>query len=87
MPGPGGRFEKGKVANPRGRPKGCKDKYTKIRDAFFCVFHELGKEGLRDFAAKDPSGYYRVISNLLPKEIDANVNGFLKVEMVSNVDE
>jgi hypothetical protein len=72
-------FKKGNNANPSGRPKGAKDKYTKIRDAFFGVFHEFGKEGLRDYAEKDPSGFYRVVANLLPKEVDANVSGEVRV--------
>jgi hypothetical protein len=80
-------FEKGKIANPKGRPKGCKDKYTKAREMILCVFFEQGKDGLRDFLAKDPSNYYRMVTTILPKEIEANINGFLKVELVSNVDE
>jgi hypothetical protein len=67
-------FQKGNCANPNGRPKGAKDRNTKIREAFFGVFHELGKEGLREYAGKDPGGFYRVVASLLPKQLEADVN-------------
>jgi hypothetical protein len=67
-------WKKGQSGNPNGRPAGRQDKYTAVRDAFFEVFFELGKPGLVDFAAKDIAGYYRVCAQLLPKEVDANVN-------------
>ena len=71
-----GTFEKGKSGNPVGRPKGCKDKITKMKEAFFCVFTERGKDGLREFAQKDPAGFYRTWASIMPKEQVIDLNMF-----------
>ena len=79
-------FVKGQSGNPVGRPKGQSNKYTKIREAFFCVFKERGKEGLREFAGKDPTGFYKVCATLLPKMIDADVNVHSHEESIEDLE-
>lgn len=36
------RIKKGQVLNPKGRPKGCKNKFTTLKEAFVEAFVALG---------------------------------------------
>ena len=68
-------WEKGKSGNPKGRPVGCKDRYTRIRDAFFKEFEERGVEGLKAFAKADPTSFYKLVAGLLPKDLNVEAQG------------
>lgn len=77
------RWPKGVSGNPKGRPPGLKDKYTEVRKAFIQVFEERGLEGLKEWAAKDPSGFYKTTASLMPKEVDLEQTGELVIRWKS----
>src|SRR3981081_2595452 len=69
----GGRFVIGGKPGP-GRPAGARSKLGQafledLRDAW----NEHGQEALRRCATEDPSQFCRIISNLLPRDIDINL--------------
>jgi hypothetical protein len=71
-----------------GRKKGTPNKADGIREQFFSALRRAGGEQfIYDTLQSDPVAMTKVIASLLPKEQDINLNGFLKVELVSNVDE
>src|SRR4030088_445023 len=75
----GGRFVIGGKPGP-GRPPGARSKLGEafledLRDAW----NEHGKEALRRCAMEDPSQFCRIISNLLPRDIDINLTGSIDV--------
>lgn len=85
-------LKKGQTNNPNGRPKGRKNKFTKsIKDIFLEVFNELqtdDKANLLYWAKQNPTEFYRLISKMLPKEIEINdiensliCKGFLPVDL------
>jgi hypothetical protein len=75
----GGRFVIGGKPGP-GRPAGARSKLGQafledLRDAW----NEHGKEALRRCATEEPSQFCRIISNLLPRDIDINLTGSIDV--------
>lgn len=64
-----------------GRPKGSKDKAERIRSQFFGALNNLGGQEFIERAARDePIAFLRICSNLLPKEIDADITGSITVK-------
>jgi hypothetical protein len=64
-----GSFKKN---DPRcGRPKGKKNKFTTLKDAFIGAFQDVGgQEALAKFAkGKNKKNFYHMISNMLPKDV------------------
>jgi hypothetical protein len=63
-----------------GRPRGSRNR---LGEAFLedlrVVWTEDGIDALRRCAREDPTGFCRIISNLLPKDIDINVSGSIDV--------
>jgi len=59
-----------------GRPKGSKDKFTDLKNAFLTAFDNLGGiEGLTEWAKKNNNNktqFYHMITKLLPKTVDVN---------------
>lgn len=78
-----GRFLPGNCANPGGKPKGLKDKATKIKETLFQVFFEeygdLDKpetmEALKDFARSRRIEFIKIVAGLLPKEMQVEGEG------------
>jgi hypothetical protein len=71
-----------------GRKKGTPNKADSIREQFYNALSRAGGENfIYDTLMNDPVAMMKVIASLLPKEQDINLTGFLKVELVSNVDE
>jgi hypothetical protein len=75
-----GRFLTGAKPGP-GRPRGARSRLTEsFLDDLSCAWSEHGKEALRKCAVEEPSTFVRVVSQLLPRDIDlsltADVNLF-----------
>lgn len=75
-----GKFQKGEIHNPNGRPKGSKNKFTAIKEDYVDVFHELQKDrkaNLKAFALKNPEKFYDMIVRMMPR--DLSVSGGLEL--------
>lgn len=75
-----GQFLRGKVPNPKGRPKGAKGKISKnIKDNFEAVFEKLGGiEGFYTWADKNShtkGAFYQMYSKMLPSNMDVKHSG------------
>ena len=69
-----GRFVEGSSGNPNGRPVGSKNKFTTLRNAFILTFEELGGvDNLVEWAKCNQTEFYRMLSRLLPREVEATV--------------
>lgn len=71
----------------KGRPPGCKNKFTTLKAAFLNVYQELGGEGWLKAHANDQQGkrdFFMALVKMLPTKIDAEVNGHMAhtIEMV-----
>jgi hypothetical protein len=56
-----------------GRPKGSKDKFTDLKQAFLDAFEQTGgTEGLAEWAKNkdNKAQFYQMVTKLLPKQID-----------------
>jgi hypothetical protein len=63
-----GRFVTGNIGG--GRPKGSRNKLGEaFTDALYKDFMEHGEAAIETMRANDPSGYVRVIANILPKDV------------------
>ena len=79
-----GDFKKGSSGNPKGRPKGAKDKISRnIKDNFDAVFEKLGGvDGFSKWADKNTqtqSAFYQMYSKMLPSNTDLDVKGDLSL--------
>ena len=76
-------FEKGEG----GRPKGSRNKFTKLKEDFLGAFEDIGgRKALADWAGKreNQGTFYKISAQLFPKEIDikADVNNTGEVGVV-----
>jgi hypothetical protein len=78
----GGIGSGNKNAKPpsNGRPKGAKNKFTNLKNAFVSVLEQLGGEEWILERAQDPTGtgardFFMALTKMLPREIDATVKG------------
>jgi len=73
---------------PKGRPKGVKNKATQIREDYYWVYGQTGKQGLKEFVEGNKVNkglfLFKVIPGLLPKETD--VKGDLNVQHDHRID-
>lgn len=72
------QFQPGQSGNPKGRPKGSKNKLSQaIVGELLQHFDEHGHEAVERVFETDPAAYLRVITSLVPKGIEvAEVSGF-----------
>lgn len=66
-----GGLQKGQTANPHGRRKGSKNRFTTLKDAFLRAFwsHQIGGvQGLVKWGAKEQNrgDFYKIIARMLP---------------------
>ncbi|MBT3197992.1 MAG: hypothetical protein HN344_09720, partial [Gammaproteobacteria bacterium] len=58
----------------KGRPKGSKNKFTNIKDAFVNVFQDVGGEKyLKKFALEHPKEFVKLMGGMLPKDIQQEI--------------
>jgi len=73
-----GDFKKGSSGNPKGRPRGAKDKISRnIKDNFDAVFEKLGGvDGFFNWANKNTqtkTTFYQIYSKMLPTNLTADL--------------
>ena len=62
-----------KIEKRTGRPKGSKDKFTNLKQAFLDAFEAIGgTDALTAWAKKESNrkAFYSMITKLLPREVD-----------------
>ena len=78
LPGPG-----------PGRPKGSKNKFTDLKNAFLEAFEELnGTEGLVKWAKmnnRNRAQFYQMITKMLPSNVSLDHTGNVDTKMTINV--
>lgn len=67
-------WEQGRSGNPRGRPKGSRNKLAEsFLSALSADFDAHGAAVIERVRTEDPSTYLRVTANILPKELNVAV--------------
>ena len=67
-------FPPGQSGNPKGRPKGARNRLsTQFLEALEVDFSKHGSEVIALVRKKSPEVYMRVVAGLLPKEANINV--------------
>jgi len=75
-------FKPGNNANPRGRPKGARNKLGEaFVEAMLKDFEEHGEKVIQDVRTEKPDQYLKVIASILPKELNVTTN---RVEEMSD---
>jgi hypothetical protein len=63
-------FAKGNAANPNGRPRHSRERFTKgFMDDLWNTWQKQGKPCLDKLAKTDPATFVRVCASLIPKEV------------------
>jgi hypothetical protein len=67
-------YERGRSGNPKGRPRGSRNKLSELflRD-FLVAWQAYGRPALMTAAMTDPVAFARVAAMLLPREVDQTV--------------
>jgi hypothetical protein len=69
-------FKPGQSGNPKGRPKGSRNRLSKaVIDAWCADVEKYGAEVIERLRVEDPATYARVSASLVPKELDVEVDG------------
>lgn len=67
-------FQKGQVANPKGRPLGSRHRLTELLLKNIADdFAENGITAIQKVRSDDPATYLRVVASLIPKEAELTV--------------
>lgn len=78
-----GQFQPGNPDGRAGRPKGCKNKFTTLKDSFLNVFQQMGgEEALLSWAQKNPGDFFGMIKTMLPKSVEAKVDQTVEVTVI-----
>lgn len=73
-----------------GRPKGSVNKlHRDVKENILDVFDELNPDGqlehMRQWAQRDPAGFYAIYSKLLPKAVEGTISGDFVIRLVTGV--
>jgi len=76
-------WEKGKSANPAGKPKGAVSLGTKVKNDFFRVYAAMGgyigfKKYIKENRQLWPQFYLKVLPLIMPKNVD--IAGSIEIE-------
>ena len=82
------QFKPGQVANPKGRPKGSRNVLGEaFVQAIALDFAEYGPEAICLVREEKPDVYLQVISRIIPKHVDVDVDLKMEINVVSYADE
>jgi hypothetical protein len=80
-------FKAGECANPKGRPKGSRNKINQVTlDMVQAEIEKHGAEALQNFRMRDPGGFWKMVfTTLQPKKVEqlveANISVFDEFDM------
>lgn len=60
---------------PKGRPKGCKNKFTTLKEDYLEAYKQKG--GVQFLMSLSPELFTRGLAKLLPQEVKADITGSL----------
>jgi hypothetical protein len=84
---PGRPFKPGQSGNPAGRPKGARSILTKQTEELLAKLTSGpdAEASLTQLRQDKPDAFWRSVITLLPKEVHANIDGELRLEVIERI--